>query len=71
MYQCNLQISVFSYQSVIGEVIRKIPQLEYVSHCVIKRARPTDAGGKPGSSLGFRAGTFPLKTAHTLQKKPC
>ena len=40
MYHCNLQISVFSYQSVIGEVIRKIPQLEYVSHCVIKRAIP-------------------------------
>lgn len=40
MYQCNLQISVFSHQSVIGEVIRKISPLEHFSHCVIERAIP-------------------------------
>ncbi|RGY95329.1 diguanylate cyclase [Clostridium sp. AM58-1XD] len=40
MYQCSLQISVFSNNSVIGETVRRIPPLEHFSHCVIERTIP-------------------------------
>lgn len=36
MYQCHLQISVFSEDPTIGEVIRGIPPLEQFSHSVME-----------------------------------
>lgn len=37
MYQCSLQIAVFSHHQVIGEVIREISPLEHFSHRVMER----------------------------------
>lgn len=40
MYQCSLQISVFSNYPVIGEVIRGIHPLEHFSHRLTEKAAP-------------------------------
>ena len=49
MYQCSLQIAVFSHHQVIGEVIREIPPLEHfhtvswkgriLTRCCFRRVR--------------------------------
>lgn len=40
MYQCSLQIAVFSNSPVIGEVVREISPLERFSHSVTERTVP-------------------------------